>query len=77
MPKRQLTVRLPNLLFHQLDAHTQDTGFSKTDIVVAALSNYLGEDGSEPVNDRISKIEKRISELEDQSQKTELNEVKG
>ena len=63
-----LAARIPVGLSNALEAHVKSTQESKTDVIINALSTYLGwaDNGStQPsASDRLSKLEARLNELE-------------
>jgi predicted DNA-binding protein len=64
MTKPQLTVRIPPALLERLDNYTQQTGSSKTDVVVDALGHYLGCATDLPLKQRVANLELRTTALE-------------
>ena len=64
MASPQLNVRIPQFLNDKLNTHVCSTGSSKTEIVVNALSCYLGYIEDIPLEKRITTIEERLGELE-------------
>ncbi len=64
MTKPQLTVRIPPALLERLDNYTQQTGSSKTDVVVDALGHYLGYAADLPLKQRVANLELRTAALE-------------
>ncbi len=64
MTKPQITVRISPTLLNSLNQYVEETGTSKTDVVVSALAQYLGCAESMPLSQRMAEVEKRVAELE-------------
>ncbi|MGB5594550.1 MAG: DNA-binding domain-containing protein [Crocosphaera sp.] len=64
MSKSQLGVRIPNTLLNKLNSYTQETGTSKTEVVVSAIAEYLGCADSVPLSQRVAEVERRLTMLE-------------
>ena len=64
MTKPQITVRLSPSLLAELDQYVDRTGTSKTDVVVSAISQYLGCAEEVPLSQRVAEVERRLGELE-------------
>jgi hypothetical protein len=64
MPNQPITVRLPSMLLDKLEAYIAESGSSKTDVVVAALAQYLGVSTNVPLVDKLALIERRLAKLE-------------
>ena len=64
MGKPQITVRLAPSLLTELNQYVEQTGTSKTDVVVSAIAQYLGCAESMPLSQRLAEVEKRVAELE-------------
>ena len=64
MSKSQLGVRIPNTLLNKLNNYTQETGTSKTEVVVSAIAEYLGCADNVPMSQRMTEIERRVAALE-------------
>lgn len=64
MSNRSITVRLPSFLFTRLESYVIESGTSKTDVVVAALSQYLGVSTNIPLSEKVAHLEKRLTDLE-------------
>lgn len=64
MNKGQIAVRLPQPLLDRLNDYVRRTGASKTDVVIGAISNYLGCEEDISLHQRMKKLEKRVEELE-------------
>lgn len=65
-PKRkaQIAVRIPIFILRKLNTHIQKTGMSQTDIVVNALTKYLGLTYEIPLIERIVTLEEKVAALE-------------
>jgi hypothetical protein len=67
MPNPFLGVRIPPELHEALMAKTETTGQSKSDIVIQALSAYLGiatqHQKLEDLETRLSKLERKLEQL--------------
>ncbi|BAY41276.1 hypothetical protein NIES2111_56720 (plasmid) [Nostoc sp. NIES-2111] len=64
MVKPQIVVRLAPELLEKLNDYAQQTGASKTDVVVGALSKYLGCAEALPINQKVADLEARIATVE-------------
>ena len=64
MSKPQIAIRLSPSLLQELNNYVELTGTSKTDVVVSAISQYLGCADNMPLNQRMGELEKRLRELE-------------
>ncbi len=64
MSKPQIAIRLSPSLLQELNNYVELTGTSKTDVVVSAISQYLGCADNVPLNQRMGELERRMSELE-------------
>ena len=64
MPSQSVTARLPSILIEKLEAYIAESGLSKTDIVVAALSQYLGVSTDIPVTEKVAQMENRLARIE-------------
>lgn len=64
MSNQPITVRLPSVLFNQLEAYIAQSGSSKTDVVVAALAQYLGVSANVPLVEKLALLERRLAKLE-------------
>ena len=62
--KAQIAVRIPVEVQRKLNSYTQRTGVSQTEVVVEALSAYLGANSSTSLIGRIAQLEKRVAVLE-------------
>jgi hypothetical protein len=64
MSKPQIAIRLSPFLLQELNNYVELTGTSKTDVVVSAISQYIGCADNMPLNQRMGELEKRLRELE-------------
>ena len=64
MSKPQIAIRLSPSLLQELNNYVELTGTSKTDVVVSAISQYLGCADNVPLNQRVGELERRVRELE-------------
>ncbi|MDJ0572853.1 MAG: hypothetical protein QNJ53_27960 [Pleurocapsa sp. MO_192.B19] len=64
MTKPQITIRLSPSLLTELNQYVEETGTSKTDVVVSAIAQYLGCAESVPLIQRMAELERRVKDLE-------------
>ena len=64
MTKPQITVRLSPTLLKELNQYVEQTGTSKTDVVVSAIAQDLGCAENVPLSQRMAEVERRLAELE-------------
>ncbi len=64
MTKPQITVRISPSLLNSLNQYVEETGTSKTDVVISAIAQYLGCAESMPFSQRLAEVERRVTELE-------------
>lgn len=64
MSKPQIAIRLSPSLLQELNNYVELTGTSKTDVVVSAISQYIGCADNVPLNQRVGEMEKILTELE-------------
>jgi hypothetical protein len=64
MSKPQIAIRLSPSLLQELNNYVELTGTSKTDVVVSAISQYIGCADNVPLNQRVGELERRLRELE-------------
>ena len=64
MGKPQITVRIPSSLLSELSNYVEQTGTSKTDVVVSAIATYLGYAESVPLSQRMTVLEAKVAELQ-------------
>ncbi len=63
MVKPQITVRLSPSLLMELDKYVQNSGTSKTDVVVSAIATYIGCNENVRINQRVAELELQMKEL--------------
>ena len=66
MSKGQIAVRVPQPLLDRLNDYVRRTGASKTDVVIGAISNYLGCEEDVSLHQKVNEMEKRLTEIETQ-----------
>lgn len=66
MGKPQIAVRMPQTLFDQLNQYVEQTGTSKTDVVISAIAEYLGCADNVPLSQRMTQLEQKFASLEAQ-----------
>jgi predicted DNA-binding protein len=59
MGKPQIAIRLSPSLLQELNNYVELTGTSKTDVVVSAISQYIGCADNVPLNQRVNELERR------------------
>ena len=64
MTKGQIAVRVPQPLLDRLNDYVRRTGASKTDVVIGAISNYLGCEEDVSLHQKVNEMEKRLTEIE-------------
>ena len=64
MKKPQITVRLSPFLLAELDQYVQNSGTSKTDVVVSAIAQYIGCNEGVRLNQRVAELERRVAMVE-------------
>ncbi len=64
MVKPQITVRLCPSLLAELDQYVENSGTSKTDVVVSAIATYIGCNEGVRLNQRVAELEKRLAMVE-------------
>jgi predicted DNA-binding protein len=60
----QLGIRIPSSLNQRLTAFMEQTGMSKTEVVVNALASYIGCTDEISITDRMASIEAKMALLE-------------
>ncbi len=60
----QLGIRIPANLNQRLSDFMEQTGISKTDVVVSALASYLGCTEEISLTERMASIEAKMAQLE-------------
>ncbi|MEA5566662.1 DNA-binding domain-containing protein [Anabaena sp. UHCC 0399] len=64
MVKPQIVVRLPPDLLEKLNKYAQQSGTSKTDVVIGALAQYLECAEALSLNQKIAQLETRVATVE-------------
>lgn len=64
MKAAQLGIRIPYSLNERLNAFIEETGMSKTEVVVNALASYMGCTEEVSLTERIASIEAKVARLE-------------
>ena len=64
MVSPQFSVRIPPKLFVKLREYAAKNGTTKTEVMIAALANYLGDASEVPLIQRMVEIEQRMAALE-------------
>ncbi|UUO14930.1 DNA-binding domain-containing protein [Dolichospermum heterosporum] len=72
MGKPQIAIRLSPSLLQELNNYVELTGTSKTDVVVSAISQYIGCADNMPLNQRMAELETKVEVL---IKKTKLLEL--
>jgi len=62
MGNPQIGVRVPPALMTELNRYVEETGISKTDVVVNALAQYLGKASEVSLSERVSRLEIQMQE---------------
>jgi predicted DNA-binding protein len=63
MGKPQIAIRMPPSLLQELNNYVELTGMSKTDVVVSAISQYLGCGSDVALSQRVAELELQMKEL--------------
>ncbi len=69
MASPQFSIRLPVKLDEQLNAYAQQTGTTKTKVMLDALAHYLGCADDVPLIRRVFELEERMAALEAKNEK--------
>ena len=64
MKHPQITVRITADLLKTLNKYAEESGTSRTDVVISAIAQYLGRPDNTPVMQRIAELERRVDEIE-------------
>lgn len=64
MSKPQIAIRIPPSLLEELNKYVEQTGTSKTDVIVSAIATYLGCGSDVPLNQRVAELEAKVEELQ-------------
>jgi hypothetical protein len=59
----QIAVRVSPKLLAELNQYVEQTGTSKTDVVVSAFAQYLGYADSVPLSQRVADLELQMKKL--------------
>jgi hypothetical protein len=62
--KPQIAVRIPPPLLAELNQYVERVGTSKTDVIVSAISQYLGCAETVPLSQRVAELETKVKELQ-------------
>jgi hypothetical protein len=63
MGKPQIAVRIPPPLLAELNQYVERVGTSKTDVIISAISQYLGCAETVPLSQRVSELELQLKKL--------------
>lgn len=64
MKASQLGIRIPSSLNERLTAFIEQTGMSKTEVVVSALASYMGCTDEISITERMATLEAKVARLE-------------
>ncbi len=64
MARPQIVIRIPPYLLEQLNTYMDQTGASKTEVVVGALAQYLGCVENLPLSQKVAELEARMAQIE-------------
>ena len=64
MARPQLVIRIPHDLLEQLSTYMEQTGASKTEVVVGALAHYLGYVENLHLSQRVAELEAKTVRME-------------
>ena len=64
MKHPQITVRITADLLKTLNEYAEESGTSRTDVVISAIAQYLGRPDNTPEMQRIAELERRMDEME-------------
>lgn len=64
MESRRLSIRVPDPLLNQLQSYIDQQGLTVTEGVLAAIASYVGDTERLPLVERVSRVEKRLAQLE-------------
>ena len=64
MAKSQIAVRIPRPIMDKLNSYVDNTGTTKTQVVVGALAQYLGCTQELSIPKRMAEVERKVAELE-------------
>ena len=63
MGKPQITVRISPSLLTLLNHYVEQTGTSKTDVVISAIAQYLDCAEEVPLSQRVAELETQLNDL--------------
>lgn len=75
MGKPQIAVRIPPPLLEELNRYVEQTGTSKTDVIVSAIATYLGCGSDVPLSQRVAELEAKVEELQISIKNIKLSRV--
>lgn len=64
MGKPQIAIRIEPSLLEELNSYVEQTGTSKTDVIVTAIATYLRSSSKIPLNQRVAELEAKVNELQ-------------
>lgn len=64
MGKPQIAVRIPPPLLAELNQYVERVGTTKTDVIISAISQYLGCVETVPLSQRVAELETKVRELQ-------------
>lgn len=64
MSKPQIVIRISPSILEKLNNYVEQTGVSKTDVVIGALAQYLGCAEDVPLSQRLTALEAKVEKLE-------------
>ncbi len=64
MTKSQIAVRIPRSLLEKLNSYANNTGTTKTEVIVGALAQYLDCRQDLSIPKRMAEMERRMAILE-------------
>ncbi len=64
MKKPQIIVRISPTLLTSLNQYVEETGTSRTDVVISAIAQYLDCADQVSINQRMAELEMRVNQLE-------------
>ena len=72
MRKKQLGIRIPEVLLARLDHYAKAMKTSKTEIVIGALAQYLDSPENIPLGERVRAVESKLAQIEAQLKKIRI-----
>ena len=61
-----ISVRIPRGLNKHLKQYAAKNNVTKSDVIVAALARYLGDESKVPMNQRMVELEQQMAEVQKQ-----------